>query len=168
MTDMRSLSKLRRLCTYGSWFLILATIVSALGLFVLSLGVVVCIWYPDAVPASIGSETLLIQVVSLIVPLISCLFGCLIGNEIVESVIDEGTTPFTQENVHRMRVITGLAFTTFLIDIIVQLILYLTFRPEDFFGNISVGLLLIGILTYAFSLVFEYGTVLQTESDEFL
>ncbi len=166
MPDTRSLPRLRRFCRLGDVVLKISMAIVCLLLVAVVFGAVMTFLDPDF----FGSENdlMLIYMVSALFRLISGLIGCYLGHRILSSVAKEDSTPFTMENVRMMKRISALAVVTIALVLAVDLTLYICFKPVEYIPEFPLVTLLMAFLTYAFSLLFEYGTALQTESDDFL
>lgn len=83
--------------------------------------------------------------------------------------MSRASTPFTQKNANRLKVIALLAAGFSLIVQPVRMLLTLLFFPAaNLHVSINLGYLIFAIMFFCLALVFEYGAELQQQSDETL
>ncbi len=168
MVDTRSLPKLRKFCRIGATILMIGMIGIAFLLSIVALVFLLLLVIPEAFVEQFDVDAALIDSGIMAVTLISCFIGCHLVRQMMKSISSEDSTPFTDENIHRMKMISVLALMTFAMIIAVESVMWLILEPAAYLWDIPLTTLLISALTYVFSLLFEYGTALQTESDDFL
>ncbi len=122
------------------------------------------------IPEEFGNDSsrYLVYLISASLRLSSGFVGCYLGHRIMSSVAKEGSTPFTIENAKKMRQISALTILTIVCVLGAEILMIAILNITDYTPSFSLVMLLMALLTYAFSLLFEYGTALQTESDEFI
>ena len=102
--------------------------------------------------AVFGFPVSVVMIVALIIAIVTG-FQLLFG-------MSRGESPFTKKI---SRAIKNMGVSLIVLEVCKALLLYM------YDGTIEIGMLwLAGIVLYAFSLVFRYGTILQKESDETL
>lgn len=166
MVGEKSLSKLRTACWYGSLVLLVATILF-IGVSMLCL---VNIWYctdPTYCLPMMDHIQTCVAAVSYLLTSVFIAVVCALAHGIMGRM-GANDTPFTQGNVRRMRLITGVSLLAFLLSLAAQFLILLAMRSPVIWVEFPMEFLVIAALTYIFSLLFEYGTALQTESDHFL
>lgn len=162
-----TLGKLQRICKVGVWVAIIAIVIVALALSVSIAGVAMCYIDPHYHQDPMDHRGTLIHMFCNVLTLCACLWACMLAYELLRSV-KEGSSPFIPENVERMKDIAVTIGSTFVALIVLQLILIAILDPHSYVFDIPVHMLIAALVTTVFTLLFEYGTALQTESDEFL
>ncbi|MDO5862266.1 MAG: hypothetical protein Q4Q58_05695 [Thermoplasmata archaeon] len=169
MSDVRnseSLVKLRKICKYGVWILIAAIAIMAALAMASITELIICLLDSKFTifPMDHGATT--ISVLSTTCSALSGLFVCVLTYRIAITISCD-RSPFSQDNVMSMKRIAFICILTFAIMLILEVALFL--KNSDIYQlEFPFQLGITGVLTYIFSLLFEYGAVLQTESDEFL
>lgn len=162
-----SLSKLVKICKYGVWVTAIAIAVTAAMLAGRLAELALCLSDPAMSVFPLDHDGTLIDVIQDSLAAASCLVGCVMLYRICETVSVRGV-PFNYDNVRSVRNIAWICIATFFLIIAVQAAMILALDPEIYQFEFPFQILVMGTITYIFSLLFEYGTVLQTESDEFL
>lgn len=167
MAGESSLRKLRIVSGYAVWIVVFLILIVALCLAVSIIGVIYCYANPYFQVDPMDNKGTIIDFFCNIVVLASCLWCSALGYNTIVSIKD-GSSPFVQENVERMKDITITIGATFAALIVLQLILQAILKPELYIFDLPLHLLMMDAVMLVFTLLFEYGTALQTESDEFL
>lgn len=162
-----TLGKLRRICRIGVWIAVVTIIVVAFMLAVNIVGIAYCYMDPQVHSEPMDNSGTIIHLFCNVLTLAACLWSCVLGYELVDSM-KEGSSPFVQANVDRMKDISITIGSTFVALIVLQLVLIAILDPRTYVFDIPAHMIIAGALTFVFTLLFEYGTALQTESDEFL
>lgn len=167
MVDSHSLDKLKRVGKIGVWAFIVMEI----------LLIAVCGYYSSILwncitdskfamsPVDNGGTT-----IDSVCSIMECLVGmfCMaIAYFLIKSITD-GDSPFTRKNVSRLRTICLALFALYFGIIIAEYTLIAVLDPKLYHLDYPISLIAISVVTYIISLLFEYGTALQTESDEIL
>lgn len=167
MVGEATLSKLQRISRIGVWLAVVAIVIVAFALAVNIAGVALCYIDPHYHQDPMDNRGTLIHLFCNVLTLCACLWACMLTYELLRSM-KEGSSPFITENVERMKDIAVTIGSTFVALIVLQLVLIAILDPRTYVFDIPVHLLIAGLVTAVFTLLFEYGTALQTESDEFL
>lgn len=130
-------------------------------------GVALCYIDPHYHQDPMDHQGTLIHLFCNVLTLCACLWASMLVYELLRSV-KEGSSPFIPENVERMKDISITIGSTFVALIVLQLILIAILDPHTYVFDIPLHMLIAAMVTFVFTLLFEYGTALQTESDEFL
>ena len=162
-----SLTKLQRICRLGYRLAFIA----AIAMFCLLIGNAVvlsqCSMDPGfAIPTLNHVQTC----ISSMEEVLFCAFNtflCVMAYRILK-VTSTHYTPFTTENVNAMKAMSAVSVIAFAIILAAQLFMTAVMETDEYLIELPFEFLVIGVITYVFALLIEYGTVLQTESDHFL
>ena len=167
MTGETTLRKLQTVSRYAVWAARVTIIIVALGMAVNVTGVALCYVDPGFCADPLDNRGTAISALCNIVTMSSCLWCSVLGYNLVLSIRDGGS-PFVQKNVERMRDITATMGFTFIALVVIQPVLCAILSPEIYIFDFPLHILILTAVMFIFTLLFEYGTALQTESDEFL
>lgn len=166
MAGTNSLTKLKRICKAAVWFCLILVIFTVgmtimnsvvLGLYLTDPGFTIMEWTRNETLAS-AARGVLYNIV--------LVFTAIMTYRITATISRE-ETPFREENVRSIRLVAYVAFIGLIVHITLEVAMYVL-TNGDVPLAISLAYIIIATLAYSFSLLFEYGTVLQTESDEFI
>ncbi len=169
------LNRLKKICNYGYYVLAAFSVILVIVLALLALTGIIMVFFPDAVDiddiiiTGVGDIVMTKGIIAVIcwfaaAMIVVAIATLVILMRVMKAIRDE-YTPFTKENVDRLRQLSIL----YVISPIVFVLIYLA--VPDVMSGISsmiVGSLLVATLTYCVSLIFRYGMILQKESDETL
>lgn len=162
-----SLAKLRRICRFGVWVLIAAIAVIAAYLVACVAELAICLSDPWFVMIPLDHTATTLNILSSIASAVSGLLVCIMTYRIAMTISCE-KSPFNHENVISMKHIAAVCMVTFAVILVLEVFLWATSPADNAQFDFPFQLAITGIVTYIFSLLFEYGAALQTESDEFL
>lgn len=167
MEKGENLPKLRRMCRIGSWAVIPIIVVAALILIGCCIETAISLAdYRFTIEPMDNRGTVIYGLCSTIA-MVAC-FWCLVTGYHLLRSISENESPFIPENVIRIREIAVALLASFAVIILAQVLLALTLDPKLYLFDVPLHMLVSGIVCYLFYLIFDYGTALQTESDDLL
>lgn len=167
MVDGSNLERLQKAGRVGVWIVLAAIVVVAVLLALCILGLGMCYADPHLHNAPMDNRGTIINYSCNILTLGACLWACILSYEMLDSIKD-GASPFTRDNVGRMRDITATLGATFVGIIVLQVLLMAILQPHTYVFDVPLHILITTAISFVFTLVFEYGGALQTESDGFL
>lgn len=167
MVNVESLPKLQRICGAGSWIVLVIAVFAALLLIGCCVYTALAMNDPSYVVEPMDNMGTVINGFCEIIMLATCLWCLILGHGLLRSIADN-ESPFIHQNVAKIREIALALLVSFLIIILLQILLALALQPELYLFDIPLQMLVSGVVCYVFYLIFEYGTALQTESDDFL
>lgn len=167
MVNVESLPKLQRICGAGSWIVLVIAVFAALLLIGCCVYTALAMNDPSYVVEPMDNRGTVINGFCEIIMLIACLWCLILGHGLLRS-ISENESPFIHQNVVRIKEIALTLLVSFPIVILLQILLVMALQPELYLFDVPMYILISGIVCYIFYLIFEYGTALQTESDDFL
>lgn len=161
------LGRLRRICRIGA----------VIGIFLMALALLSLAAYLVEIALSITDSGFhvdpmdnrgsLISGITGAVEMGTCFYALLLGYRLVKALRDE-RSPFLENNVRMMRDISITLTISFVATLVLQVLLIAVLSPFTYIIDIPLHFLAVAGISYAMYLIFEYGTVLQTESDDFL
>lgn len=167
MEGEESLARLRNICRIGSWLALVAGIVLAGFLVLSAVAVSMCSLDPEfTIPAMNHTQSCFSSVQNLLFFAFNIVL-CSIAFRILRHTGDH-YTPFTRENVTGMKVMSVISLLAFAIILIAELLMAVLMGVREFYVDFPMEFIVLAVITYMFSLLIEYGTALQTESDHFL
>lgn len=162
------IKRLQKICRFGSYLiaiLLIFLILAAIAVFI------VAAFVPEIRDEVFNSGDASLNLLNEIVFFITVVITVVILTVVYQlmNAISKGRTPFTIQNV---KYIKSIAVLLLILGVVVT-ILNLTFSLTNTAGmeydaNIEVTPMLAAIVVYCISLVFQYGVVLQEESDQTL
>lgn len=167
MVNVESLPKLKKICGIGSWIVLAISVMTALMLIGCCVYTALALTNPDYVMDPMDNKGTVINSICETIMLAVCLWCLILGRELLASIA-ENESPFIIQNVTKIREIALALLLSFLAIILIQILLMLALQPELYLFDIPLHMLVSGVVCYVFYLIFEYGTALQTESDDFL
>lgn len=167
MVNVESLPKLKRICGAGSWVVLAISVVTALLLIGCCVYTALALTDPKYVMDPMDNRGTVINSICETIMLAACLWCLILGRELLVSIA-RNESPFIHQNVSRIREIALMLLLSFLVIILLQILLVIALQPELYMFDVPLHMLVSGIVCYVFYLIFEYGTALQTESDDFL
>lgn len=167
MVNVDSLERLRKVCGIGSLIALILVVFSALMVVVYAMEIAMALADPGFAMDTMDNRGTIISGVSNLAGMLGCLWATMYGYGLINS-IRSGDSPFTQGNVDCMKGIASTLLIAFAAMIAIQALLILVLRPEMYLFDTPGHILVAGAVSYLIYLIFEYGTALQTESDEFL
>lgn len=167
MVNVESLPKLRRICRAGSWVVLAIAMFSTFLLIGCCAYTAMALTDPSYIVEPMDNRGTVINGICDIIMLGTCLWSLVLGYGLLRSIA-ENESPFIHQNVTRIREIALALLASFVIIMLIQPLLALALRPEQYMADIPLHMLVSGVVCYVFYLIFEYGTALQTESDDFL
>ena len=167
MVHVDSLDRLRKVCGIGSLIALVLVVFSALMAVVYAMEIALALADPGFFIDPMDNRGTAISGVSNLAGMLCCLWATIYGYGIINS-IRSGDSPFTPCNVECMKGIATMLLIGFVAVVLIQALLILVLRPGMYLFDTPGHLLVAGAIAYLIYLIFEYGSALQTESDEFL
>ncbi len=167
MVNVETLERLRKACGIGSILALIMVVFAAVSVIVYAMEIVLGLTDPGFAMDPMDNRGTVINAISNLAGMLACLWATLYGFHLVKS-ISEGDSPFTPGNVSCMKGIATTLLAAFVAMILIQTLLILALHPEMYLFDVPTHILVAGAVSYLIYLIFEYGTALQTESDEFL
>ncbi len=167
MVNVDSLDRLRKVCGIGSLIALVLVIFSVAMIITYAMEIAMALADPGFSIEPMDNRGTVIGAMSNLVGMLGCLWATLYGYGLINS-IRSGDPPFTRGNADCMKGIASTLLVAFAAMILIQALLILVLRPEMYHFNTPGHILVAGAISYVIYLIFEYGTALQTESDEFL
>lgn len=167
MPDERSLQKLRTVGRYTSWLLIVV-IIAMVAITVLSAVCLIFTLVNDTVSAGPldHQETVMKFVEGMVCGFFDVLL-CYLAYQVFSS-LDDCHSPFVRQNVIAIRRLSILSLIAFIVTFAVETTVGMLLGPGEYWTDFHLTYLVMGAVSYVFYLLFDYGSALQTESDEFL
>ncbi len=162
-----SLDRLRKVCGIGSIIALVLVVFSVIMVIVYAMEIALALVDPGFFIDPMDNRGTAISGVSNLAGMLGCLWATIYGFGLVNS-IRSGDSPFTPGNVECMKGIATTLLLAFVAMVLIQALLILVLRPGMYLFDTPGHILVAGAVSYLIYLIFEYGTALQTESDEFL
>lgn len=167
MQGEESLSRLKYVCRIGSWLSVVAALIMVAQLVSSAAAILLILSDPQfTLPMMDSEQSLTASVDDLFKSAFNALL-CVMAYFILRDT-SRRYSPFTSENVIWLKRMTLVSLTAFAALLVVQLTMVVLEGAGSFWLDFPMEFIVIAVITYAFGLLIEYGTVLQTESDHFL